>query len=438
MFFDTLSSIRKKIILKDDIYYFDWTASGLAYEPIEDEIKRVLATYANVHSASASNAKKTSDYYKNARDGIKKLLGLDENFYLLPCGFGSTAAIKRFQEIMGVYIPPVTRRFLNLNKSVFGESLPYVIISPYEHHSNEISWRNGLCEVERTPLDGEGGVDWSAFKASLEAHKNRKIIVSFSAASNVTGVRTDIARLSTLARKYNAVVAIDASCTAPYENIDCTLFDALFISSHKFLGGVGGCGLLAIRKSLCMEDEPTFAGGGTVDYVSRTGLHYYEDFERMEDAGTPGVIQLIRAYLALQLRAEAGLENIEKIEKKYLEYFDRRLREIPHLTCYCPPSQSRLPIFAFNIDEISPYDAARLLSHEFGVQSRAGCSCAGPYGHDLMGYPDGAQPKPAWVRVSLHYTQTYDDLDYLLSAIRSVAKRSGSFIGNLDDENMCM
>ena len=52
----TIDEVRKNIILKDGIYYFDYTASGLAYAPIEDEISKFLKTYANTHSDSSSSA----------------------------------------------------------------------------------------------------------------------------------------------------------------------------------------------------------------------------------------------------------------------------------------------------------------------------------------------------------------------------------------------
>ena len=91
-----------------------------------------------------------------------------------------------------------------------------------------------------------------------------------------------------------------------------------------------------------------------------------------------------------------------------------------------------MPIFAFNIRGISPFDLARILSDEFGIQVRAGCSCAGPYGHDLLGLKsvkstqDFAQ-KPGWVRVSLHYTHTKDEIDFLINALRIIAGRVEKF-----------
>ena len=417
-----LDEIKSKIILKDDIYYFDWTASGLGFLDIEDEIRDILLTYANTHSDCSSCSKTTSNYYENARNGLKKLLNLSDDFYLIPCGFGSTAAIKLFQEIMGICISPITKKALNLdiNKS----NLPFVAVSPYEHHSNEISYKNGLCEIYRTPLKDDY-IDWDELNLTLKSvrtnNKNRQIILSFSAASNVTGIKTDLAKLRQIAKKFDAIIALDISALAPYENVDCDLFDAAFISSHKLLGGVGGCGILVIRKSLCQFNEPIFAGGGVIEYAGKTVVRYFDDFERIMDVGTSPITQLIRAYLAFRLRNEIGLETIAQIEQENLEYFADKLAQIPNLKCYCPSNLPRLPIFAFNIYGISPYDLAKTLSDKFGVQTRAGCSCAGPYGHDLLGLEENISShiKPGWIRVSLHYTHKKEDLDYLISAIKS-------------------
>jgi len=94
----SIDEVRKNIILKSGLYYFDYTASGLAYEPIEKEILSFLKTYANTHSDSSSSAILTQKRYENAREELKELLGLDDSFYLIAIGTGSSAAIKKFQE----------------------------------------------------------------------------------------------------------------------------------------------------------------------------------------------------------------------------------------------------------------------------------------------------------------------------------------------------
>ncbi|WP_170018552.1 aminotransferase class V-fold PLP-dependent enzyme [Campylobacter sp. RM16190] len=412
-----LDEVRKNIILKDGIYYFDYTASGLAYEPIEKEVLKFLKTYANTHSDSSSNAILTQRRYENARSELKNLLALNDEFYLIGCGSGASAAIKKFQEIMGLYIPPNTRKRYNI-KAI--SNLPLVIVGPYEHHSNEVSFREGMCDVFRIGLDEDGGIDFKMLERVLEMNKNREIIASFSAASNVTGVISDYKRIYEMIKAHGGVLALDASSISAYANVDCNYFDALFLAPHKLLGGVGSCGLLAIRKSLIDSCEPTFAAGGTVAYVSRTSHQFVKNFEQLEEGGTPGIIQMIRANLAYKLRNEIGFECIKEREDELNELFANELANIDDVICYLPKNLARVPIFAFNVKGVSPYDFAATLSNDYGIQTRAGCACAGPYGHDLLNLKDNQafDKKPGWVRVSLHYTHTKDDVLYLISAIK--------------------
>ena len=55
-----------------------------------------------------------------------------------------------------------------------------------------------------------------------------------------------------------------------------------------------------------------------------------------------------------------------------------------------PDPQRRLGIISFNIrgdgdSYLHPRFVTTLLNDLFGIQTRAGCSCAGPYGHRLLG-----------------------------------------------------
>ena len=105
---DKLNFLRYNTIGKNKDKYFDFTASGLAFRQIENRIHEVLETYANTHSKESSNAKITTKYYEDARQTLQKSLEIDDSFTILPCGSGATGAIKKLQEILGVYIPPKT------------------------------------------------------------------------------------------------------------------------------------------------------------------------------------------------------------------------------------------------------------------------------------------------------------------------------------------
>jgi len=406
--------------------YFDFTASGLAYEPIEARIREVLETYANTHSKEASMAARTDHYYRQAREHLKGLLGLDSSFALMPCGCGATGAVKRLQEILGLYIPPATRaRYRSLPPTY---EMPLVIVGPYEHHSNEISYREALCETVRVGLNTKGLVDLEHLEEILKENQDRELIGSFCIASNVTGTITPYVEISAILRRYGAIVCFDAAASSPYINIPCELYDAMFYSPHKLLGGPGSCGLLAIRKDLFDTDaKPTFAGGGTVRYVSRTSHYFVEEVEEREDAGTPGILQLIRAALAYQLRNEIGFEWIAERKKSLYGRFIEGLKKIEGATCYGCHKAENIGIVSFNIKGVDPYALCALLSKSQGFQTRAGCSCAGPYGHDLLGLEDDTplQERPGWLRISIHYSQGVEDIDALLEAVKNSIKRLG-------------
>ena len=77
-----------------------------------------------------------------------------------------------------------------------------------------------------------------------------------------------------------------------------------------------------------------------------------------------------------------------------------------------------------------------LLNDLFGIQSRGGCSCAGPYGHRLLGIDletshefereiaRGCEGiKPGWVRVNFNYFISETVFAYILDAVELVATR---------------
>ena len=416
---NTLDFIRYNTIGKSKNEYFDYTASGLAFRQIENRIRDVLETYANTHSKESSNANITSEYYNNAILSLEKNLELNNQFAILPTGCGSTAAIKKFQELLGLYIPPATKKRYDI--SIPKDKLPLVVVGPYEHHSNEVSYREALCEIKRIGLTKDGLIDLKELEEILKINQHREIIGSFCIASNVTGIITCYKKISNILRKYNALVCFDAAASSPYMNIDCNYYDALFLSPHKLLGGPGSCGLLVIKKNLVDTSlSPTFAGGGTVSYVNSQIQEYEKELNVRETAGTPGILQLIRSALAYQLRNEIGFEFILERKEILLKYLLKKLEQIPNITIYGNKISKNIGIISFNIKDINPYTICRKLSSCGGFQTRAGCSCAGPYGHDLLGFnsKEEIKQKPGWIRISIHYSQTKEQIDTLIEALK--------------------
>ena len=76
-----------------------------------------------------------------------------------------------------------------------------------------------------------------------------------------------------------------------------------------------------------------------------------------------------------------------------------------------------------------------MLNDLFGIQARGGCSCAGPYGHALLGIDldrshefeaeiaHGCEGiKPGWVRINFNYFISDVVADYLIEAVRLIAR----------------
>lgn len=415
-----LDFIRYNTIGKNKKEYFDYTASGLAFRQIENRIFDVLETYANTHSKEASNADTTSNYYELARKNLAKSLELNDEFAILPSGCGTTAAIKKFQELLGIYIPPATVKRFGI--TVAKKKLPLIIVGPYEHHSNEVSYREALCEVIRIKLTNDGLVDLFQLKEVLQENTHREIIGCFCIASNVSGIITPYEEISKLIKRYGGKVLFDAAASSPYINVPCELYDALVLSPHKLLGGPGSCGLLIIKKDLIDTSiPPSFAGGGTVEYVNKDLQLYQKDVEIREDAGTPPILQFIRASLAYQLRNEIGFDFIKNRKNELKEYFISELKEIPNCIIYGNQEVENIGIVSFNIKGLSPYDLCNNLSSTDSFQTRAGCSCAGPYGHDLLGIKElDINNRPGWVRISIHFSQTKEDIKNLIESIKKI------------------
>lgn len=121
---------------------------------------------------------------------------------------------------------------------------------------------------------------------------------------------------------------------------------------------------------------------------------YCEDLEEREDAGTPPIVQKIRAALAFAVKSYAGPKLIHHYEKALGERAMARLGANPKIRVLGKNHGDSQPIFSFIVypsggdseaKHLHCHFTSRLLNDLFGIQARGGCACAGPYGHLLLG-----------------------------------------------------
>jgi len=445
--------------------YADYTASGRSLKFIEQFLIKIQREYANTHTEDDITGRQMTKILQQAETIIKKAFNAEKNCRIIATGTGATGAISKFQEIIGIRLPPATKELVKsiLNKSVKDKVLdqnlsndleteinrlkPVVFIGPYEHHSNDIMWREAIAEVVSIQLTSDGYLDLKDLERQVSdpKYKNRLKIGSFSAASNITGLKSPVYEISRILHKYNCLVCFDFAASAPYVKIDMnndpdTFFDAIFISPHKFVGGPGSSGILVFNERIYKTAlSPTSAGGGTVDFVSSTTVDYSEDIEIREKAGTPGVLQTIKAALVIDLKDAIGIETIKSKELEYTTKALERLGRHSKIVILGPiDHENRISIVSFMIKHenkyLHPKFITKLLNDLFGIQSRAGCMCAGPYGHLLLKIEEEQSQKfrcitqqgklgfkPGWCRVNFHYLISEIDFEFICKAIEFTA-----------------
>ncbi len=459
------------------LVYADYTASGRGLRSVERAVHRILAYYANSHTEDDFTGKTMTALLHDAEKIIKDSVNAGPDGKIVFTGSGSTGGVNKLMQILGVYWPPATRERVgevlrscllrnpagtDCNQALHDylhHSKPIVFVGPYEHHSNEIMWRQTLCEIVEIPLNAEAELDLAALEARVAdpRYNGRLKIGSFSAASNVTGLKTPVYEVARILHRHGALACFDFAACAPYVEIDMnrdadSRFDAIFFSPHKFLGGPGTSGVLIFNAEIYPANlPPTVSAGGTVSFVSSCREEYFEDIESREKPGTPGIMQALRVALAFQLKHKVGQATIDQLEKHLYEKFMAAFADDDRIIFYGPLDPAKkVPIVPFNIRHrdriLHPKFVTRLLNDLFGIQTRAGCSCAGPYGHQLMqiqtqvsdfyrclitnaGY---AGIKPGWVRLNLHYSMTEAEVDYFIAAVKFVLSHGFKFLSRYE------
>jgi selenocysteine lyase/cysteine desulfurase len=461
---DALETIRSNLVGVNAVYrspfglrrvtYADYVASGRPLTHVERVLQeQVMPYYANTHTEDSFTGARTTHLAQEAGDYIKRCLSA-EAYKIIFCGTGSTAAIKRMQEILGVAVTSNVRE--KLLPHLKAEERPVVFVGPYEHHSNEVTWRESLAEVVEIPLDARGGVNLAVLEAALSdpVWGSRIRIGSFSAASNVTGIITDTRSIARLLHAHGAWSCFDFAASAPYVSIDMRPgepdgYDAVFISPHKFVGGPGTPGILVFNPDMYSLAVPSTSGGGTVTYVSSSTHQFTDDIELREDAGTPAILQKMRAALVFRVKEDVGSALIAERENRFITQAAERLSRNKSIELLGNPDAPRLAVISFLVRSgtryLHPRFVVTLLSDLFGIQSRGGCACAGPYGHRLLNidedrsrrYLDAIQSryegiKPGWTRLNFNYFISDEEFAFLLDAIEFIAAYGERFLSLYD------
>ncbi|CAH1777963.1 unnamed protein product, partial [Owenia fusiformis] len=466
--------IEKNVVGKDKIFsgpfgsrkvvYCDYTASGRSLGFIEDYIRdEVLPDYGNTHTTTSVTSLQTTLFRHEARDIIRNAVNASEHDAVIFTGSGCTGAVHKLIHALNFSHPPT------------------VFVGPYEHHSNLLPWKEIGAEVVRVRETREGLVDSTHLEFELQraANTKKQLIGCFSAASNITGILVAIDDITKLLHRYGAFAFWDYATAGPYVKIDMNPVstsgdqalaykDAIFLSTHKFIGGVSTPGILVAKKSLFQNPVPSACGGGSVFFVRREAHRYLQEAEMREEGGTPPIVESIRAGLVFQLKQAVSPEVILEREHELCRLAIEHWKDVPNLIILGPTDVPRLPIFSIMIQDkrtglflhhnficavLNDVFICVVLNDVFGIQARGGCACAGPYAQDVMGideqtakeieellvedsrldrthlrryreYSEKEILRPGFARLNLPYFMSDCDVMFILNAVKLVAEHS--------------
>ncbi|ESR27292.1 Cysteine desulfurase [Lutibaculum baratangense AMV1] len=417
------------------LIYADYVASGRALRQIEAYIlETVLPYYANSHTEASYCGAFCTRLREEARREIGRIAGAGAGTSVLFCGSGATAGLNRLVRLLDIE-----------RRTAAGEEV-VILVGPYEHHSNILPWRESGGRVVEVPEADGGGPDLGQLEAVLRGSEGAALVVgAFSAASNVTGIVTDVDAATRCLKAHGALAVWDYAGGAPYLPMDMgagggAAKDAIVFSPHKFPGGPGASGIMVLRDDIVRRAQPTAPGGGSVTFVSPWAHEYSSKVSAREEAGTPNVVGDIRAALVLLVKEALGQRFLDTRNAELRARALRVWRRNERIELLGSPDAPSLPIFSFRVRDgqggyIHHQLFTRMLSDRHGIQARGGCACAGPYAHRLLGIDETASAelleairrgreieKPGWARLNLSYLLDDTEADAIIECVDALAR----------------
>ena len=305
------------------------------------------------------------------------------------CGTGATGAIDKLIRLLA--LDPWDR--------------PVVFIGPYEHHSNELPWRESVADVVTIGQDGAAHVDLVHLEYELRRHADRTVkIGSFSAASNVTGIVTDVDRITITLHRHGALACWDYAAAGPYLPIDmnaappspgrlaCLQGRGVHLAPqvHRRSGRrraswwrSGRCFATAFRRCPAAERCCSSARPGTpTTPIPRSARRAARPGSSSRSA--PGSCSRSRSRSATRRSAGASMASPAARWPRGVPTRASRSWAAPNSSgSRSSPSACATPAAMLHANFV-----VALLSDLFGIQARSGCFCAGPYIHRLSGIDD--------------------------------------------------
>ena len=346
------------------------------------------------------------------------------------------------------------KHIIDADKSIF-------IVGEETHHSLYTPWKDVTDNVVLIPDSPDRNELLEEILGKIrQQSKDVPVFGCFAGVSNVTGKIYNVDNLAQIMHRFGGYIVVDYATGAPYVDMNMnpvakgTYKDAIVFSPHKFLGGIESPGVLVVKKGLFKNKTPVVSGGGTVFFVKEQQTSYFKAPELREEGGTPNIIGSIRAALACYVKLNVGVDVISAHNVEIVRRVQAEFCKSDNILLLGEAGCPQIPLFSFLIKHESLYlhhnYVVTLLNDLFGIQTRGGCLCAGPYVQNLLGmdskltksyldllsedpdldrhhlrrtkeYSSYEIFRPGVVRLSISYTTPSENVDFIIKAVMMVA-----------------
>ncbi len=373
--------------------YLDSASTAQKPQKVIDAISGIFThSYANIHRGAYDLSEKAEILYEASKEKVRVFLGAVSKHEIIYT-YNATYAFNL-----------LARSLVKSGMLVRGDR---ILLSLLDHHANIVPWQIIAEEygiiIDWISVTPEGRLDL----ADLESKISGSRLVSVTAASNVTGAISDIAKIRDIVKKDDSkkFLVIDGSQAFPHFAVDVVDLDIDFFiaTGHKIMSDTG-IGILYGKKSLLQKMSPALSGGGSINSVTQewyepAGLPY------RHEPGTPHIAWAASLLAALEyIESIWGYTAIEIYEQDLIEYTLSKIATLPHEIRLIGPKdgRNRLWVFAFAFSNRHPSDVAEMLAEKW-ICVRVGHHCTEPL-HQYFGLQ-------ATLRMSLYVYNTREDID---------------------------
>ena len=391
-----------------DYANFDHAASTPALESVKSAVDIALRTYSSVHRGNGYASRITSGWYEEARAQVHGFVGARKDDLV------------------------VFTRNCTDSLNLLGRSLPQnttTFVFESEHHAALLAWNT--ARTVRIPIPGSVQDALILLEEALRdsaATTTGPRLVVVAGASNVTGELWPIESIVSVAKRYDARVALDAAQLAPHRKVDIEALgvDYVAFSGHKLYAPFGA-GVLAGRADWLNDAAPYLRGGGATAKVTSSRTAWTQGAARHE-AGSPNVIGAI-AIAAACAALDTHRDAIEAHEDVLGERLRAGLAAIVGVTTYSifGPEHDRVGVATFTIDGLESSLVSAVLSAEYGIGVRDGKFCAHLLVDALLEDPRTDDSPETAVRASVGLATNAAHVTRLLAAIATLADEGPAF-----------